>query len=79
MCIRLGGLLLISVDIDNIIGPTITYMGNLSDALRTGKGKKRKSATVLSKNLSKYLVEVDDKLLVNPRTGRMYYDDRKPR
>lgn len=54
-------------------------MGNLSDALRTGKGKKRKSATVLSKNLSKYLVEVDDKLLVNPRTGRMYYDDRKPR
>ena len=67
------------MDIDNIIGPTITYMGNLSDALRTGKGKKRKSATVLSKNLSKYLVEVDDKLLVNPRTRRMYYDDRKPR
>lgn len=51
-------------------------MGSLSDALRTGKGKKRKSASVVFKNLPKYLVEIDDKLLVNPKTGWIYYDDR---
>ena len=51
-------------------------MGSLSDALRTGKGKKRKSASVVFKNLPKYLVEIDDKLLVNPKTGCIYYDDR---
>lgn len=51
-------------------------MGSLSDALKTGKGKKRKSASVVFKNLPKYLVKIDDKLLVNPKTGWIYYDDR---
>ena len=60
----------------NFIGPTPIYIGSLSDALRTGKGKKRKSASVVFKNLPKYLVEIDDKLLVNPKTGCIYYDDR---
>ena len=62
---------------DDIIVPTLTYMGNLSDALKKGKGKKRKSAEVVYKNLIDNLIELDDNILVNPKTGRIYLDDRK--